>query len=202
MYESTVGSNPTFSARFFQFFVLIAGSCATKARKPRQVREEATVAGCFVCRRGAWLSFFLQLFSSAADALSADTSADDLGALAGAYHAIPAFPRGTAEQAVSCFVNLSGVEPESRQSVEKWAGAQQGRAAELRLLCKSQEICEVGRSVFGQPVVEKVRNGFFNGLLESDSASLCSATRRGRPSLLSAEHVLSRTGQKMAAPEL
>ena len=53
--KRTEGSNPSFSAREFG---LIAGSCATKARKPRQVREEATVASYFVCRRGAWLSFF------------------------------------------------------------------------------------------------------------------------------------------------
>jgi len=37
---------------------LIAGSCATKSREPRQVRKEATVVGPFVCRRGAWLSSF------------------------------------------------------------------------------------------------------------------------------------------------
>jgi hypothetical protein len=35
---------------------LIAGSCATKDYKPRQVRKEATVVILFVCRRGAWLS--------------------------------------------------------------------------------------------------------------------------------------------------
>ena len=52
----TVGSNPTLSAR--NVFSLIAGSCATEPREPRQVREEATVARSFVCRRGAWLSFF------------------------------------------------------------------------------------------------------------------------------------------------
>ena len=39
-------------------FSVIAGSCATKTREPRQVREEATVVRNFVCRRGAWLSFF------------------------------------------------------------------------------------------------------------------------------------------------
>ena len=38
---------------------VIAGSCATKTRELRQVREEATVVRNFVCRRGAWLSFFL-----------------------------------------------------------------------------------------------------------------------------------------------
>jgi len=35
---------------------LIAGSCATKDYKPRQVRKEAAVVIPFVCRRGAWLS--------------------------------------------------------------------------------------------------------------------------------------------------
>ncbi len=39
--------------------LLIAGSCATKSREPRQVRKEATVVGPFVCRRGAWLSSLL-----------------------------------------------------------------------------------------------------------------------------------------------
>ena len=43
-------------------YPLIAGSCATKSREPRQVRKEATVVGPFVCRRGAWLSsFFLSI---------------------------------------------------------------------------------------------------------------------------------------------
>ena len=37
---------------------VIAGSCATKNHEPRQVREEAAVVNLFVCRRGAWLSFF------------------------------------------------------------------------------------------------------------------------------------------------
>ena len=37
---------------------VIAGSCATKNRELRQVREEAAVTKLFVCRRGAWLSFF------------------------------------------------------------------------------------------------------------------------------------------------
>ena len=55
----TVGSNPTLSAKFFlEYNKLIAGSCATKPCEPRQVREEATAVGPFVCRRGAWLSFF------------------------------------------------------------------------------------------------------------------------------------------------
>src|SRR5512139_2080179 len=36
--------------------LLIAGSCATKDYKPRQVRKEAAVVIPFVCRRGAWLS--------------------------------------------------------------------------------------------------------------------------------------------------
>ena len=39
-------------------FSLIAGSCAIKAHELRQVRKEATVMIPFVCRRGAWLSFF------------------------------------------------------------------------------------------------------------------------------------------------
>ena len=39
-------------------FSLIAGSCAIKVHELRQVREEATVVIPFVCRRGAWLSFF------------------------------------------------------------------------------------------------------------------------------------------------
>ncbi len=55
----TVGSNPTLSANFVdKDRFLIAGSCATKSREPRQVRKEATVVGPFVCRRGAWLSSF------------------------------------------------------------------------------------------------------------------------------------------------
>ncbi len=37
---------------------MIAGSRATYPREPRQVRKEATVVGLFVCRGGAWLSFF------------------------------------------------------------------------------------------------------------------------------------------------
>ncbi len=37
---------------------LIAGSCAIKARESRQIRKEATVVIPFMCRRGAWLSFF------------------------------------------------------------------------------------------------------------------------------------------------
>src|SRR4030042_4633318 len=36
--------------------LLIAGSCATRDYKPRQVRKEATVVIHLVCRRGAWLS--------------------------------------------------------------------------------------------------------------------------------------------------
>ncbi len=39
---------------------VIAGSCATKNHELRQVREEAAVVKLFVCRRGAWLSFFLR----------------------------------------------------------------------------------------------------------------------------------------------
>ena len=42
---------------------VIAGSCATKNHKLRQVREEAAVVKLFVCRRGAWLSFFYQSIS-------------------------------------------------------------------------------------------------------------------------------------------
>ena len=37
---------------------VIAGSCAIKTRKPRQVRKEAAVVILFMCRRVAWLSFF------------------------------------------------------------------------------------------------------------------------------------------------
>ena len=40
----------------FGQILLVAGSCATKDYKPRQVRKEATVVIPFVCRRGAWLS--------------------------------------------------------------------------------------------------------------------------------------------------
>ena len=38
---------------------VIAGSCTTKDHEPRQVREEAAAVTLLVCRRGAWLSFFL-----------------------------------------------------------------------------------------------------------------------------------------------
>ncbi len=40
------------------FFSVIAGSCATKSRKPRQVREEATVVSNFVCRSVPGYPFF------------------------------------------------------------------------------------------------------------------------------------------------
>jgi len=36
-------------------------------------------------------------------------------------------------------------------------------------LSESQEIREVGRSVFGQPAVKKARDGFFNGLITEEA---------------------------------
>jgi hypothetical protein len=47
-------------------------------------------------------------------------------------------------------------------------GFRKGCGAEFRRLSKSQKNREVGRSAFGQPVVEKAREGFSNGLLIED----------------------------------
>ena len=51
------------------------------------------------------------------------------------------------------------------------ADAAQGCGAEFRRLCKSRENRKVGRSAFGQPAVEKARDGFFNGLISRVSVS-------------------------------
>jgi hypothetical protein len=60
VYASTVSSNLTLSASHLTCDSgVIAGSCATRNRKPRQVRKEAAVVKLLVCCRGAWLSFFL-----------------------------------------------------------------------------------------------------------------------------------------------